>query len=462
LDDHPLRIWDEARIAANALEMYKNGNWLVTFYDGAPESWNTKPPFLIWLQVFLMHLIGPGELALRLPSAFAALFTCVLILGLSKNYLKSAFFGFTAALILITSLGYTQFHVTRSGDYDALLVFFMTAYAFSFFAFIETEKPFYLNLFFLFLGLGIMTKSVQAMMFLPALIVYSVYCRKMSLLFSRNFILGGAAVFIIVMSYYLLRESSDPGYLQNVWDNELGGRYLVTNEGHQEEFLFYFKTLYNHHFSHWFWLFPLGILLASFTGNSRLKKLIAFSTLTAISYWLVISFSQTKLEWYEAPLFPLISIISAAPIYLVYSFISKLTAEKGKALRLSIPVILILATFYDPYAMTLGRLYKPKPFSWEKGIYEVGFVLQETLRKENSTPDYDICFEGYHAHLRFYADIISDRGTPINSIKKEDLKQGDVVWVSQPEIKQFIESQYQFKHIDYFNGAVKYEIVQQL
>ncbi|MDV7399932.1 hypothetical protein RZS08_51430, partial [Arthrospira platensis SPKY1] len=40
LDAIPLFIFDEGRLANNALEMAQNGNWLVTHYDGKPDLWN--------------------------------------------------------------------------------------------------------------------------------------------------------------------------------------------------------------------------------------------------------------------------------------------------------------------------------------------------------------------------------------------------------------------------------------
>ncbi|MEX1189868.1 MAG: glycosyltransferase family 39 protein [Bacteroidia bacterium] len=462
LDVHPIRIWDEARVAMNAYEMYYNNNWLVTFYEGAPETWNTKPPLLIWLQVAFMNLLSPNELAVRLPSAFAALFTCVLILGLSRRYLKSTVFGLAAALILVTSVGYTQFHVSRSGDYDALLVFFMTAYAFSFFAFIETEKSRWRTYFFIFRILAILTKSIQAVLFMPALVMYLAYSRKLILLFSRQFIVGSVAVILIVGAYYLLRESQSQGYFQAVMENELGGRYLEVNEGNDGVFLYYFILIFNHHFNPWFWFFPAGIILAWFSRNSKLKKTIVFSVLIALSYWLIISFSQTKLEWYEAPLFPFLSLISAVPIYLGVTLINRITVEKGIIIRRVIPALIILVVFYNPYLATVKRVYKSSSHSWEKGIYEIGYVLQQSLRNEKRIPDYDICFEGYHAHLRFYADIISKRGTSIESLHKEDLKPGDVVWVSQPEVKQYIESNYGVRVLDSYLEAAKYEVLNTL
>src|SRR5688572_13968954 len=89
LDIQPLRTWDESRIAINALEMLENGDWIATYYSGVPDNWNTKPPLLIWLQVILMKTIGVNEVAIRLPSAFAAFFTCLALLAFCIKYLKS-------------------------------------------------------------------------------------------------------------------------------------------------------------------------------------------------------------------------------------------------------------------------------------------------------------------------------------------------------------------------------------
>jgi len=49
LENLPLRIWDEARLAVSAYEMSHNGNYIVVHFDGKPEMWSTKPPLMIWL-----------------------------------------------------------------------------------------------------------------------------------------------------------------------------------------------------------------------------------------------------------------------------------------------------------------------------------------------------------------------------------------------------------------------------
>ena len=101
LDTLPIRIWDESRQAINAYEMYHNSDYIVTHFEGKPDMWNTKPPFLIWTQVILMKTIGINELAVRLPSAFAAFFTCLALLLFSIKYLKNFWFGFIVIVVLI-------------------------------------------------------------------------------------------------------------------------------------------------------------------------------------------------------------------------------------------------------------------------------------------------------------------------------------------------------------------------
>ncbi len=38
------QMWDESRNGVNALEMFYNHNYLVTYFDGHPDMWSTKPP----------------------------------------------------------------------------------------------------------------------------------------------------------------------------------------------------------------------------------------------------------------------------------------------------------------------------------------------------------------------------------------------------------------------------------
>ncbi|HRH84480.1 MAG TPA: glycosyltransferase family 39 protein, partial [Bacteroidia bacterium] len=132
-------LWDESRLAWNAIEMSKNNNFIVTYFEGKPDLWNTKPPLLVALQALNIKVLGVNELALRLPSAIAAFITCIVLFYFLKKQTNQMWLGFFAAMILVTSQGYVNYHCSRTGDYDSLLILFTTLFCLSFFNYLHTK-----------------------------------------------------------------------------------------------------------------------------------------------------------------------------------------------------------------------------------------------------------------------------------------------------------------------------------
>lgn len=156
-----IRMWDESRRAINALEMSINNNWLVTHYDGQPDMVGTKPPLLIWCIVLAMRVFGYNEFALRLPSAICAMSTTIIIFLFGARYFNELKIGLISSLVLITSIGYVGEHVARTGDFDAMLVLWITIYSLSFFAYLHcssSRKNFYLSITTVSLILAALTK----------------------------------------------------------------------------------------------------------------------------------------------------------------------------------------------------------------------------------------------------------------------------------------------------------------
>ena len=205
LNIFPIRLFDESRLANNAYEMLKNGDFIVTYYKGIPDMFNTRPPLMIWLQVLSMKFIGVNELSVRLPAAFATLFTCIVLLMFSLKFLKEFWFGFIAVIVLITSHGYVCEHVSRTGDYEALLILFTTLSGLLFFAFIETKKNKFLYLFFVFTAFAVLTKSVTGLLFMPALLIYSLIQKQfLPTLRNKHFYFGIMIFVVLTLGYYLL------------------------------------------------------------------------------------------------------------------------------------------------------------------------------------------------------------------------------------------------------------------
>ena len=134
---HPVFNWDEARQAMNMLEMAESGNPMVTYFEGVPDHYNTKPPLLIILQTCVYLITDHLELSLRLPSALAGLVCCFVLIWFCSHYLKRPLIGGLAALILISISGFVELHGTRTGDYDALITLWILLFLMQYYLFLE-------------------------------------------------------------------------------------------------------------------------------------------------------------------------------------------------------------------------------------------------------------------------------------------------------------------------------------
>jgi 4-amino-4-deoxy-L-arabinose transferase-like glycosyltransferase len=459
LETLPIRIWDEARVAINAYEMYRNGDLLVPHFQGEPDMWNTKPPLLIWFQVLGMNLFGVGELAVRLPSAIAAFLTCIALVVLGQRYLDSFWFGFIAVMVLITSYGYIDIHATRTGDYDAMVTLFMTLGALLFFAWCETRRTEYLYLVFLATALGVLTKGITGMMFLPALVIYSLIAKQfIQLLKNKHFYFGLLGFVVLVGGYYGIREMQNPGYLLAVQQNELGGRYLEVLDGHRGGFWYYYNLLVYHKMTTWYVLVPCGLLVGFFIKDKKINKLTTFSSLILITYFLVISTAKTKLAWYDVPMYPFLAIIIAIFLHGVFLFLEQSQSLKRKLRINIIPHIFIFLVLVSPYQRIIGKTYWPKEYPWHKELYEIGYFLQKAVKGEINVNNRFLLYDGYNTRHLFYLNILNDKGVNISSKDWTQLNEGDVVFTHQSHLKDYLETHYTSEVIETYGNVITYEI----
>ena len=458
LDTLPIRIWDESRLAINAFEMYKNGDFIVTHFNGQPEMWNTKPPLMIWLQVFFMKTIGVGELAVRLPSALAAFFTSISLLMFFRKYINF-WFGSISVMILVTSSGYIGLHASRTGDYDTVLTLFTTLYALFFFAFCESKKTKFIYLFFLFCTLSVLTKGIGGLLLILGIVLYSLIRNQFISLFkNKHFYIGAFSFLLVVVGYYLLREANNSGYLQSVYQNELGGRYLAINEGHKEDITYYFLNLVNYRFDYWHLLIPCGIAIGFTSIESRIKKITIFSTLMAFTYFIIISSSKSRLEHYDMQLFPFLSIIVTVCIYYIFNTL-KLSNLLKQTLTINLlPFLFLFLVFVKPYELIVEKTYKPIETEEWADFYELSYFLKDAIKGKYNLKNRLLLYDGYDAHITFYVDILNDKGINIARKNWEKLESGDVVITHQNQINEYIEKTYSCKLIESYGNVRVYQI----
>ena len=445
LDVLPLRMWDESRQAVSAYEMLHNGNWLVNHYNGTPDMWSTKPPLLVWLQALGFAVLGPGELALRLPSAIAGLLICFLLVRITDKQLGSPWLGFFAGLVVLTSRGFIDMHVARSGDYDALLTLLMFWAAINAFRYsLNGSRVAVLSLF-AALALGVLTKSVQALMMVPGILIWWIISKRLVLaLKDRWFWIGISGFLLIVAAFYLGREALNPGYLQAVWDNEVGGRYGSSLEGHTANGLFYLANLAHHHFDHWYVWALAGCVIGLASKDAMLRKVTGFAALLAVQYLVVISNSGTKTGWYDAPLFPFLGILAAIPMYMLFAWCRASAWINERLLVNVLPWTLVACLFFGPYLQRVEASHIPQEEEWDVDRYALPKYLQFGAKGKRPIDATAICWEDYDAHVLFYTYLLNEQGNPIRRVDKGELLPGMTALASEWQVKEYIEQHYTF------------------
>jgi 4-amino-4-deoxy-L-arabinose transferase-like glycosyltransferase len=434
LDGTVLKMWDEARNAVNALEMSQNGNYLVRYFDGKPDEFETKPPLLVWAQVFFIKLIGANELAVRLPSALSALFLVVLLIYFFKKEFNDYKPGVLASLILITSKGFIGDHVSRTGDHDAMLTLFTTLAVLSFYLFYKYGRTKYLVFTLLGFIAAVFTKSIAPLIFLPGLLIWVLLSGsfKSFLLDKRIYIATGIFAGII-LGYYLLREHLQPGYLKLVWEIELFPRYFNTASlytYYQADSRYYVNNMLDSRFSYWIWCMPLTLISIFIESSKPYRSFILFSLINIFCFMFIISNGSYN-EWYDAPVYPWLAMFAGTGIYLVISssvdrFITETNVSKD-----ILYVFFVFMIFIIPYNEIINKVRSTE--IKDKDL-KYGFMMKRLEKEKPEYKDFKVDNTGYNAHLLFYFSSMNlDKNYHISRTNISDLKEDIKVLSCQVE-----------------------------
>jgi len=408
LDALPMYLWDESRQANNALEMLESGNLRYTTFDGAPDFWNTKPHLLILFQWICMKLLGPGLLAIRLPSAIAG----CMILWAGFAYLKKRF-GFIPAAAWIAVMlgcgGFNTYHVVRTGDYDALLTLFVFLASLSWLNYLENPgAPMFLKYTALWFTLALLTKGISAAMWLPCWVAIGYVMKPRPDLTWRRIALVSLIPVLSVIIYYGLHEWYTPGFLQAVLDNEFLGRYLKPNEGHVTAWYYYAEVLWSEYFTG----FIVLMLLAGLWLKSSAYKISYLRILTGIVVFLaILSLSATRIFWYLAPAIPLLAMLVVLP----------LAACKNATFQWSWSLCI-------SSIMVIGYYNNFRHNAYSEGVSASKVLMQAD--KSGRLPYQAIWHVGnYHPIEKYYVSVFKKKGIELKIGKHYRYKYGDTLIV---------------------------------
>ncbi|MCB0705128.1 MAG: glycosyltransferase family 39 protein [Saprospiraceae bacterium] len=330
---HPLAEFDESRNGVNAMEMLQHGHWLQLHYAGVPDTWNNKPPLLIWSIIASFKFFGVNALALRIPAALFILLSVLYSFKICTLY-RSAKFAFWACLLLIPIGGFIGTHTGRTADFEAPLIGFLLGSTYYYLKYLDfgNKKGIFFTA--LFLGLAFLSKGPAMAIFIPGLILYTVLRGKFrSVVFDWKIYAALVLVALFPILYYYelsFQQLDGSQQLNRLVFHDVVERFTNQNfESPQSDagYLFFFIFL-DSYFNLWNYLFYL-ILAIGITQTIRQKISIKSLPkhpllLLALCMWstqvLFFTFAATTHRWYLAPILPFITITT---MYGVFIFLRK-------------------------------------------------------------------------------------------------------------------------------------------
>ena len=302
-------IWDEAVYANSSLDMSQGHSWWVPLQD----AYNTKPPLVLWMQATFLKILPWPEWAVRLPSALSVTGILVMMTLALKRWGFSQYSRIVVLISFVANEGFIRHHISRTGDLDAVMTFFVVGYS------LIVLDAIYFNRwskrhmlwFFVMIVCAFYSKSIAGWMMLGPLGIVWLLSPIRKILWTRSFILGSILSLGVCLFYYLTRQMIQPGYMDLTWKSEYLRMFKNVMPWHEHGFGYYFKNFVNLH-TYFPWIFLVSGTIAYalyFLKDKPLREHTIRWIILSLGYLLLISIPAVKLEWYDAPVYPFFAMI---------------------------------------------------------------------------------------------------------------------------------------------------------
>jgi 4-amino-4-deoxy-L-arabinose transferase-like glycosyltransferase len=338
---------DEGRNAAIAAEMATTGDLVVPRLGGLPYL--DKPFLFFALVAGSLELLGPSELAVRLPALLSAWLTVALVWWFGARLLGRGA-GVLAALATATTPLFVAF--ARTAIFDATLCLLITAALFCFFLALEEGSDQheeerappgagsarrFLYGGWLAMALGVLTKGPVALA-VPLLVVvpWAIWRRRGRRVLALGPVLG---FFVLVAPWVAAVELREPGFLRYVALTETWARLTSDTLERAEPWWFFVPFVVAG-------CFPWSVVALAARdsrggdGVDRRRSLLVFLALWAVLPFLLFSLSRSKQPQYVLPLVPAFALLAAAGWHAGRARRGALAGALGWAL-LAVPVLLV-------------------------------------------------------------------------------------------------------------------------
>ena len=316
LGNHELQGSTEARVSGIAMAMHLDNDWVVP--QLFREPFLEKPPLSLWLDAGAIRLFGGTPGAVRLASAFAGLFSVMLLYGMLRRFGRPKALAFCAALILATMASYWG-NVRGVGE-DSLLSLGVTTALLAFYQAVrpgrEGSSAWAWMLFTAGMVIATLSKGVLGLA-LPGIVIF-VYLTSISLMDKRlrigEWLKPGvftvlALVPLMIWLGFLFQRGGMQAVGEVLWTNSVGrfsGSFVEA--GHYEPFYYYFAKL-PQAFLPWNILVYLG--LWHFRKSLVRDRYRLFFSVWLVAQFTLLTLASSKRTVYLMALTPAAAVLSA-------------------------------------------------------------------------------------------------------------------------------------------------------
>ena len=400
LDSYPFKIWDESLFAMRAYHIAVEGSILENFsyFSHIIEHANLKPPLGSLFQALSFQLLGYNELGLRIPIALFALATSFLMIRLGKEVLNSYLPGALGTLILLTSTGYICTHVARTGDQDVMLAFWSFASMYAFYLYIHSSafRQKFLWIMVACLVAGFLTKTVLAFFFLPGFFIYALIQRKLKGILQQKQVYAAIGILgVVVLGYYLLMNFLFDDFWKQVSEFVLS-RYMGERNDQGQYFFYYFKQLITAEFLPWVILLPINLFLYYRSKQAAFRNISLLLWLCMLSNLILVSFSATRMSWYEAAAYPPAAMLAGVTLY-------QLLSLKRYHWTVLAPALLIFSWAY--YRI----IYKVTNYHITQPDEKIAYLMKKVKKELPELKHYTIYCQSHNSQVAFYSKMYNDQ-----------------------------------------------------
>ena len=316
LGNHELQGSTEARVSGIAMAMHLDNDWVVP--QLFREPFLEKPPLSLWLDAGAIRLFGGTPGAVRLASAFAGLFSVMLLYGMLRRFGRPMALAFCAALILATMASYWG-NVRGVGE-DSLLSLGVTTALLAFYQAVrpgrEGSSAWAWMLFTAGMVIATLSKGVLGLA-LPGIVIF-VYLTSISLMDKRlrigEWLKPGvftvlALVPLMIWLGFLFQRGGMQAVGEVLWTNSVGrfsGSFVEA--GHYEPFYYYFAKL-PQAFLPWNILVYLG--LWHFRKSLVRDRYRLFFSVWLVAQFTLLTLASSKRTVYLMALTPAAAVLAA-------------------------------------------------------------------------------------------------------------------------------------------------------